>query len=307
MKVIFVVGPTGSGKSDLAVNWAKAVQGHILNADSVQFFQSLHIGANKPSEQVQIQVPHHLLDIVKEGDHFTAGDFRRVALEKLAILNQQQVPYVFIVGGSGFYLQALLKGMYPIPKSSTQGRHDVVNDLKAYGLGFLYGQLQAKDPLYAKKIHPKDTHRILRSLEILRKQSQTLTEVMDSFQPQSFPYPQKMVGLKCDRRALKVKLQERTDRMLKAGFIEEVQNLRQKGLKDWSPLTSVGYKQVMDFLDGRIEKKCLFQAIVQANMRLAKKQMTWFKNKCEIIWIEADQFNEVSFFHKVMSFEKEKL
>lgn len=292
MQVIFIVGPTGTGKSLLAIKWAKAVHGQILNADSVQCFKSLHIGANKPSKQLQAEVPHHLFDIVQEGKSFTAGDFRRAALYKLKELSDQKNSYAFVVGGSGFYLQALLKGMHPFPKVSLENRDRVVKDMSHYGLDFLYKELQTKDPLYAQKIHRKDKYRILRGVEILRTQPQTITQMQQKFQLYTFPYPKALIGLKCDRNELKRNIQIRTCQMLQLGLIEEVRVLLQKGLKDWPALKSVGYKQVVMFLEGQIKKEDLLEEIVQATMRLAKKQMTWFRNKYSVYWIDKRQANQ---------------
>ena len=304
MKVIFIVGPTGTGKSNLALKWAKSVKGQILNADSVQCFQSLNIGANKPSKQLQAEVPHHLFDVIKEGEIFTAGDFRRLALRKLKTLSDQKVSYVFVVGGSGFYLQALLKGMHPLPTVSREERNNVIKSLKDHDLDFLYKELKDKDPIYAQKVHHKDVYRILRGVEILRTQPQTITQMRQKFQPCFFPYSKIMIGLKCDRSQLKQKIQARTYQMLKLGLIDEVQKLIQKGLKDWPVMRSVGYKQVMLFLDGQIKKEDLLEEIVCATMKLAKKQMTWFKNKYVLYWIdvaEVDQHKDVNKLWKLGS------
>ena len=292
MKVIFIVGPTGAGKSYLAFKWAKSVHGQILNADSVQCFKSLHIGANKPSKQLQAEVPHHLFGIVQEGNNFTAGDFRRSALCKLKELSDQKIPYVFVVGGSGFYLQALLKGMQHFPKSSLEKRSHIIKDMENYGLDFLYKELQDKDPLYAKKVHYRDKYRILRGVEILRMQPQTITQIQQQFQSNVFPYPKALIGLKCDRGELRRSIQIRTCQMLELGFIEEVRELLQRGLRDWPALKSVGYKQVVMFLEGQIKKENLLEEIVQATMRLAKKQMTWFRNKYSIYWIDKKEVNQ---------------
>ncbi len=286
MRVIFIVGPTGVGKSDFATHWAKSVNGHILNADSVQCFKSLNIGANKPSSLLQAEVPHHLFDIVEEGQSFTAGDFRRTALKQLKKLTIQKVSHVFVVGGSGFYLQALLKGMPQFPKASTQERQNIMKDLKTYGLNFLYQELQSKDPLYAKKVHPQDHYRIVRGVEILRIQPKTITQIESAFQPDVFPYPKTLIGLKCERKQLKKNLQIRTNQMLQAGLIEEVEALLKKGLRDWPVLQSVGYKQVIELLEGRMKQEELIEGILRASMKLAKKQMTWFRNKySDIHWI----------------------
>ena len=296
MRVIFIVGPTGVGKSDLAFKWAESVKGHIINADSVQCFQSLSIGSSKPSKQLQTEVPHHLFDIVKDGGEVTAGDFRRLALETLKYLYNKKIPYVFVVGGSGFYLQALLKGMHPLPTVSIEERNSVIKSFKEYGLDALYKELRDKDPVYANKVHHKDVYRILRAIEILRRQPQTITEMIKSFQPCFFPYPKIMIGLRCDRSQLRERIQARTCQMLKIGLIDEVQALVQKGLKDWPIMKSVGYKQVMLFLEGQIKRENLLEEIVCATMKLAKKQMTWFKNKYDPYWIDV---GDVSQYHDV--------
>ena len=296
MKVIFIVGPTGTGKSDLAFRWAKSVDGHIINSDSVQFFQSLNIGSNKPSKKIRVKVPHHLFDIVQEGKEFTAGDFRRLAVKALKDLSEKNVSYVFVVGGSGFYLQALLKGMPPLPTVLEEERKKVIKSFKEYGLDSLYKELKNRDPDYANKVDHRDSYRILRAIEILRTQSQTITQMMKNFQPCFFSYPKIMIGLRCDRKKLKQRIQERTDHMLKLGLIEEVQELLQKGLKDWPVMKSVGYKQVILFLEEQIKREDLLEEIVCATMKLAKKQMTWFRNKYTPYWIDVD---DIEHYHDV--------
>ena len=299
MRVVFVVGPTGIGKSELAFRWAKSIDGHIINADSVQCFQSLNIGSNKPSKRLQEKVPHHLFDVVEEEGEFTAGDFRRTALRKLKEISDQEVPYAFVVGGSGFYLQALLKGMPQLPIASMEERKKVIKNFEEYGLNVLYEELKNRDPAYAGKVHHKDVYRILRAIEILRTQPQTITQTMKNFQPCFFPYPNIMIGLRCDRKQLRERVYVRTCQMLELGLIDEVQVLVQKGLKDWPVLKSVGYKQVMLFLEGQIKREDLLEEIVFATMKLAKKQMTWFKNKYAPYWIDVNNVSQYYDISKV--------
>ena len=299
MRVVFIVGPTGIGKSDLAFKWAKSVDGYIVNADSVQCFQSLNVGSNKPSKKLQKEVPHHLFDIVKEGEEFTAGDFRRLALKTLKDLSDRKTSYAFVVGGSGFYLQTLLKGMPSFPIVPIEERKKVIKKFDKYGLDCLYEELKNRDPVYADKVHYKDAYRILRAIEILRSQSQTITQIMKTFQPHIFPYPKIMIGLKCDRNSLRKKIQERTCQMLKVGLINEVEILIQKGLRDWPIMKSVGYKQVILFLEGQIKKEDLLEEIVRATMKLAKKQMTWFKNKYTPYWIDTEEVHQYQDINEV--------
>ena len=296
MRVIFIVGCTGVGKSDLAFKWARSVDGHIINADSVQCFRSVNIGSNKPSPKLQAEVPHHLFNIVEEGKEFTAGDFRRSAFKTLKGLSDQKVSYVFIVGGSGFYLQALLKGMPSLPTVSIEERKKVIRNFEEYGLDALYKELKDRDPDYADKVHCRDMYRILRAIEILRTQRQTITDIMAKFQPCLFPYPKIIVGLKCDRGRLRQRIQERTSYMLKLGLVDEVRNLLQRDLKEWPVIKSVGYKQVVLFLEGKMKREDLLEEIVCATMQLAKKQMTWFRNKYNPYWID---IGDVEHYHNV--------
>lgn len=291
--LLFIVGPTACGKSELAVEVAeRAGACEIINCDSVQFFDGVEIGAAKPSADLRERVPHHLLGHVRLGETYTAGDFRRDALQVIEERANHGIRRFVPVGGSGFYVQALEKGMYDVPQIPDEVRQSLASDSQAAG-GWLrlYNELKSRDPEAAEKIQPADRYRILRALEILRSHPQaTLTSIRAEFEAQRAPAPFRVskIGVFRRREVLRLRIEQRTRAMLDAGLIDEVRLLREKGLKDWAPLASVGYREVQAMLDGRLAPADLQSAIVTSTMQLAKRQMTWFKRDTEIQWFDSE-------------------
>lgn len=295
--VLFIVGPTATGKSDLAVDIVEACAPlaplpEIINCDSVQFFTGVDIGAAKPDESLLKRAKHHLVGHVPLGGSYTAGDFRRDALQVIKESSTRSVDRFLAVGGSGFYVQALEKGMFEVPEvpEEVRDRLEAEADVPG-GLEVLYSELTQKDPEAAARISPRDRYRIIRALEIIRSDpsGSTLSDIKRRFalSAPEVPFTAYKIGLSLDREILRKRVRERTSKMLKAGLIEEVKGLREKGLRDWSPLKSVGYREVQAMLDGHIELKDLEDAIVTSTMQLAKKQMTWFKRDPSIQWFDA--------------------
>ncbi len=286
VKVIFVVGPTASGKSDLALKWAQQARGAIVNCDSIQVFRSLDIGSAKPSKEDFAKVPHFLFDYVDESRDMTAGEFSRdffVTLENI----KNQFPVVFVVGGTGFYFQAIEKGMYPIGAADPQIIRQVEQELKEDPEA-LYQELQQKDPESAAKISANDHYRIARAVEMMRTHGKAVSLIKKEFESARapFPYPLLKLGLKIPKEQLLPRVEKRTDLMLRKGLVREVQSLLSRGLESWAPLQSVGYRECVDFLQGRVkDEQELRELIVQNTMRLAKKQRTWFQRDSEIFWI----------------------
>jgi tRNA dimethylallyltransferase len=287
VKVVFVVGPTASGKSDLALSWAEKFGGAILNCDSIQLFKSLDIGSAKPSAEEFKRVPHFLFDYVEEGADATAGQFSRDFFATLENI-KTQFPVVFVVGGTGFYFQAIEKGMYPIGAADPKVIALVEQELRQNPVQ-LYEELLQRDPETAQKISPNDHYRLARAVEMMRTHGRAVSEIKKEFEASRapFPYPLLKIGIASKKENLLPRVQLRTRKMLERGLVAEVQSLLAKGLAGWSALQSVGYKECVDYLEGRLEnQKALEDLIVQNTMRLAKKQRTWFQRDTEIIWIE---------------------
>lgn len=282
--LIFIVGPTASGKSAVGLALAREFSGGILNCDSLQVYKRLDIGTAKPTEAERSQAPHFLFDFVDPGRVLTAGDFRKEALKVL----EKELPSkpLFAVGGSGFYVQALEKGMFDVAKPSEELDRQVRERLKSEGLSALYEELQRKDPDYAEAISPNDSYRIVRALVVIAESGKTMTEVKASFQVQRLPYETLKIGLNPDREVLRERIGERVEAMMRVGFLGEVESLLKDGYESWPPLLSVGYRECVDHIQGRLSKDKLVPTIIDKTWKLAKKQRTWFKRDSEIHWLE---------------------
>jgi tRNA dimethylallyltransferase len=302
--LVFVVGPTACGKSDFAVEAIEAVEARdrakglalpppeIINCDSVQFFAGVEIGAAKPGPDLLARARHHLIGHVPIGGEYTAGDFRRDALKLVESRSREGSGRFFAVGGSGFYVQALEKGMYDVPEIAPEVRSQIEMDLQTKGLFALHTELKERDPEAAGKIQSADRYRIFRALEVLRSAppGETLTSIRARFEAARPPAPFHInkIGLTCSREFLRRRVTERTRRMLKTGLLEEVEHLRAQGLSAWGPLSSVGYREAQDYLDGRLKFEELEGAIITSTMQLAKRQMTWFRRDAEIRWFDVE-------------------
>lgn len=296
MKVVFVVGTTASGKSDLALRLAQKFAGAIVNCDSIQLYQNLDIGSAKPSKTEQATVPHYLFDLVPEGQEMTAGQYVKRCEETLKQI-ENQFPVVFVVGGTGFYFQALEKGMYPTGHADEAMKRQVEEEISTpEGALRLYAELKAKDPKAAQRIFPNDHYRIGRAIELMRIHGKSLTEVQAQFESEQrqFPYPLLKLGIKLSREQLEPRVKLRVEQMLKAGLIEEVRGLLQRNEASWAPLESVGYRETVEYLLRKsaesaispMTREELQEKIIQNTLRLAKKQRTWFGRDADIHWLE---------------------
>ncbi|MEK6553801.1 MAG: tRNA (adenosine(37)-N6)-dimethylallyltransferase MiaA [Bdellovibrionota bacterium] len=282
----FIVGPTASGKTQLALDLARAENGIIVNGDSLQVFRQLDIGTAKPSLQERQLCPHFLFDIVDVGQEFTAGEYRRAALK--VIEDNIEKHNIFIVGGSGFYLRALDKGMFNVEAVPAETVAQVESWQIEKGNQFLWDELKARDADSAKAIHVNDSYRLVRALSVVlhtgKAWSQMKQDFKDNEQTLSDRFTVKKIGLQVDREKLRSRVEQRTQNMLADGLVAEVQGLLKIVRPDWAPLQSVGYKEVLQFLQGELAEADLAATITQSTMRLAKKQMTWFKKDLDVEW-----------------------
>ncbi|MCB0408138.1 MAG: tRNA (adenosine(37)-N6)-dimethylallyltransferase MiaA [Bdellovibrionales bacterium] len=283
------MGPTATGKSSLAFQLAKEFNAVIVNADSVQIYDKVHIGAAKPSPSEMEQVEHLLYGIIKPTHKITAGQYYKLA--RKVILERLAHQHVFLVGGSGFYIQALERGMYSAPSTDPIIEKRIIEETKILGAKELYERLLEKDPKYAHRISENDTYRIIRALVIIEQKKQKMSDVIEAFENQeensSFSVPKLKIGLKLERELLRKKVHERVLEMIQNGLENEVRELLQEGLKDWAPLNSVGYKETVDYLQGQGTEQEWIDSIVRGTMQLAKKQKTWFQRDKEIIWYDS--------------------
>lgn len=291
--VIFVVGPTAVGKSEWALKMAQKYNGVIFNCDSIQLYKGLDIGAAKPSQQEYELVPHHLFNIASPPQVMTTGDYKRAFDQEL-----KKIPVetpVFLVGGTGFYFQSVEHGLYPVPKASDELRKKIETELaEPDGPLKLYNELKNKDSIAAMKISINDHYRLVRALEIIRGEQTSLTDIKKKFSEQKLPPAFRLlkIGITCDREELAQRIQVRVEKMVEMGLREEVTKLLDKGLENWSPLSSVGYAQTCEAIREKKSDQWLSETMGIATRQLAKKQKTWFKRDSEIFWIEDLSANE---------------
>ncbi|MBC7457612.1 MAG: tRNA (adenosine(37)-N6)-dimethylallyltransferase MiaA [Bdellovibrionaceae bacterium] len=306
MKAIFVVGPTASGKSQLALAIAHKFGGSIINCDSIQSYNKLKIGSAGPSEEELKLVPHYLYSYVNPPQEVTAGQYLR-DFHYLIETSKDLISPLIIVGGTGFYVQALEKGMYNVPPIQPELKQQIEDEIKEHGNVKAFKELTDFDP--ETKIHINDAYRIGRALEIKRAFNLKMSELKvqsllsdDAETKFKLPFPFIKIGVDVDREDLKENIAQRTKKMLKAGFIEEVKTLIEEGYADWAPMNSVGYFEIKEFLAGRVAESELEELINQSTRQLTKKQKTWFKRDPEITWVKNSIDTET--LHKIEEFIK---
>ncbi len=284
MKFVFVVGPTGAGKTAWALAMAQKHNGSILNIDSVQFYKGLEIGSAAPSLSEHQQVPHHLYSYIEAPEEMTAGNYIR-DFYKLIESESLKFP-VFIVGGTGFYIQALEKGMYDILPIEKVNKDQIELELKQQGAEKMFAELTLADPKHGIHIH--DHYRLARAIEILRYNKKTPSQLKQqsqlSLNKNAFPFPYIKIGFSLIKENASIKIHERAAKMIENGIIRETQQLLDKGFQNWAPLFSVGFKQVVDHLLHNNSRDELLKNIVSSTMKLIKKQKTWFKRDESILW-----------------------
>lgn len=286
-RVIFVVGSTATGKSEWALKLAQEYQGVIVNCDSVQLYKKLDIGSAKPSKEEQSLVPHYLLDYVNPPEEMTAGNYCRDFFATLESLPEEKP--VFVVGGTGFYFMAIEKGMYPVIPVPSEIQKQVAQELETeQGAIRLHAEMMMADPEYGAKIHLSDRYRIGRAIELIRSQGKSVTQIQAEFESQRkpFPFPLLKLGLSWDRELLRARIGQRVSKMLEHGLVQEVQGLLDEGLASWAPMSSVGYKETVEYLQGQMEMSQLQEEITKNTHQLAKRQRTWFQRDKEIQWFD---------------------
>lgn len=285
-RIIAVVGPTASGKGALSVYLAQHLGAEIISMDSMKVYRGLDIGAAKPSREDQEKIPHHLLDITDPDEDFTAADFVRLADKAInAILaNQKQA---ILCGGAGFYLKALLFGLYSSPPSDDSIRQEL---REAADKGDdLYKRLKETDPLSAKSIHPNDTYRIIRALEVHIITGKPLSEIKDAHSAEP-RYEATIIAPVMEREALYSRIEKRADKMLETGLVDEVKALKEKGYgRELKPFLNMGYKYIWAHVEGEMSIEDAMDLLKRDTRRYAKRQLTWFRNQSDVLWVESGE------------------
>jgi tRNA dimethylallyltransferase len=272
---------------------AEELGGEIINADALQVYRGLDIGTAKPGVEERARIPHHLIDILEPHERYSAGDFARWAHEAIAeIRGRGRRPIV--VGGSGLYLRALFEGISPIPPGDPEVRQALRDRLEAEGLPALAAELRSVDPETAARIGPGDAQRILRALEVAIVCGEPLS-VYISRQPfGSQRIAATRVGLTLPRGILYDQIAERVVRMVEKGWVEEVAGLLSGGLSaDLPAFQAIGYRQLVQYLEGTWSLDRAKAETIRATRRFAKRQETWFRKETDITWFSAQDLNRL--------------
>jgi tRNA dimethylallyltransferase len=287
-KVLALVGPTSSGKTPVSIRLAKKLDGEIVSADSRQVYKYLDIGTAKPSGEQRRQVRHHFVDMLEPTQEYSAGQYGREARETIAkILQSDRTPIV--VGGSGLYIKAVIDGLFEGPEKDEEIRAQLESRMKTHGAESLLETLRKVDPEAAAKMDATKHRRIIRALEVYYITGKPLTELhkQQDSQP-AFEVVQ--FGIQWKREELYARINNRVDKMIADGLIDEVQQLRKKGYDTrLNALNSVGYKEVFDYLDGTMNQETMVELIKRNTRRFAKRQLTWFRADRRVHWIQGEQ------------------
>lgn len=282
--LVVVLGPTGSGKTALSLALAERFRGEIVNCDSVAMYREFEIGTAKPTAAERARAPHHLLDFVEPTGYMTAGEYARQARQTLEEIKSRGVLPI-VVGGTGLYLRALLEGLFPGPQRSEELRERLRQQAEQKGPAYLHRLLDRLDHAAAAKIHANDTPKLIRAIEVCLASRQKMTEMWKSGRDPLRGFHVLRLGLDPDRTELYRRINQRAQRMFDFGLVEETQRLLEKYGDAARPLTSLGYKQAVQFLRGELDREAALQAARQAHRNYAKRQMTWFRREPEVVWL----------------------
>jgi tRNA dimethylallyltransferase len=293
LKIIIICGPTGIGKTAAAIDVAQHFNGHIVGADSMQIYKYMDIGTAKPTAEEQARVVHHMVDIVEPDEGFDAAQYAERARAKIIELGEKQIR-PFVVGGTGLYIKALLYGLFDAQVSDPKVRQGLKKEADAHGIAFLHERLSGLDPETAKRLHPNDTYRILRALEVVESTGQTISTHHQKHGFLEQPFQSLRIGLCLDRDVLYDRINQRVDAMMSAGFLDEVKGLLAKGYgADLKSMQSIGYRHMVDCLEDRLSWEECVRTIKRDHRRYAKRQLTWFGADSEIIWKTPGQVEEI--------------
>ena len=303
-KAIFLMGPTGSGKTDLAVELYKRFPVEIISVDSALVYKGMDIGTAKPDAATLQQAPHRLIDFLDPSQAYSAADFRADALREMAEISAcGKIP--LLVGGTMLYFRALEYGLSELPKADPEIRAKLDAEAAEHGWLNLHQRLQQLDPIAAQRIHPNDPQRLQRALEVYELTGKSLTELQQAMWQATCPYDLLKIALIPDNRAwLHQRLAQRFDVMLSLGLIEEVKRLWTRGDLDVNlpAIRAVGYRQVWDYLNGKLDYTQMRDRAIVSTRQLAKRQMTWLRSEANISVYNPEEYSLSSLTSNVLTF-----
>ena len=287
-KVIVICGPTASGKTALSIELAKKIDGEIISADSMQIYKDMNIGTAKPTAQEMQGIKHYLLDFILPEERYSVADYKIDAKKAIKeIIEKGKTP--IIVGGTGLYVDSLIYEIeYPNIEFDENYRKELEEQVKKEGLDKLYEKAKQIDPQAIEKISRNDEKRILRILEIYHATGKTKTQQEIESRKKKVEYDYKVFALNWDREKLYERINKRVDIMIEQGLIEEVKEISKKYNKFPTAMQGLGYKEVVDYLEGNCTKEEMIEKIKKETRHYAKRQLTWFRKNKQTIWLNGE-------------------
>ncbi len=290
-KVIFIVGPTGVGKTDAALSLASRLDAEIISADSMQVYRYMDIGTAKPTPAQRRQRPHHLLDVVDPDGEFNAALFREHAMDAMEGIRARD-RNVLVAGGTGLYVKALARGLFAGPARNAEIRAGLERTLAEHGPEPLFERLKRVDPDATARIHRRDRVRIVRALEVFQATGKPLSRWQREHRFGDRPFGSLVLGLERPRSELYERIDERCRRMMEAGLLDEVRRLLDRGYApSLRSMQGVGYRQAVECLTDRLSEAGALTSMQQATRRLAKRQLTWFRADPTLHWLHPDRMD----------------
>lgn len=301
--LIILTGPTAVGKTKLSISLAKAIGGEIISADSMQVYKGMDIGSAKIKKEEMEGVPHYLIDVLEPKEEFHVVCFQQMAKAAMeTIYANGHIPIV--VGGTGFYIQALL---YDIDFTENEEDHAYRQELeelaKEHGAAYLHNMLQQVDEVSANEIHANNIKRVIRALEFYKQTGTRISEHNAREREKESPYAFCYFVLNDDRAKLYARIDQRIDEMVNEGLVSEVQKLKEQGAtRDMVSMQGLGYKEILDYLDGRTSLEEAIYILKRDTRHFAKRQLTWFKRERNVSWIHKDayQYDETKILHAML-------
>ena len=289
--LIILTGPTAVGKTNLSIRLAKALNGEIISADSMQVYRHMNIGSAKVTPEEMDGVTHHLIDVLEPSEEFNVTRFQSMAKQAMKeIADRGHIPIV--VGGTGFYIQSLV---YDIDFTENEGDDSIRKELvcigEEQGNEVLHQMLAEVDPASAKAIHANNRKRVIRAIEYYRQTGEPISEHNQREREKSSPYDFYYYVLNCDRKLLYERIDLRVDQMVEQGLVEEVQKLKNMGCtRNMVAMQGLGYKEILDYLDGKTTIEEAIFIIKRETRHFAKRQLTWFKRERDVRWLNLEEF-----------------
>ncbi len=287
--LVVIAGPTAVGKTSLAIELATKLKTHILSCDSRQFYRELKIGTATPSEMELAKAPHHFIGNLSVTDYYNAARYESEALALLKRLYQEH-DVVILCGGSGLYINALCNGIDELPDPDPDLRKEIKENYLKFGVEYLQNELQKLDPIYYSRVDRLNPNRIIRALEVAMATGKPYSSLLTHrAKPRQFRIIK--IGLFRERDELFERISQRTTCMVTNGLVDEVRNLL--SFRHLNALNTVGYKEILNYLDGKISLEQAFTDIRTNTRRYAKRQLTWFRKDTDYQWFHPDQQDEI--------------